>query len=301
MQLTDAKDTNIILVGTTGMYDVHGGDSYVIVSASLGGSQPFTLLLPKSENGTVPDLPSANDVTMVEATFDMCVSTKRIAKKPTTTTRPVEQKVDEACVDSRERPCATVTVEVEVAVPEIDIRPTDDGKGLEVIVPPARERPPAREPAKPRPRPGTTRPTADQECAFPPCRRRELRYHVDEAEAPPAFDFWATRNKDRMQPRHVLPDMSDNFEPHIYDTHNIYDYLDHGRYAPESDALKITIKALKSQHGHGGFRWDSDRDDDSRMYVTPHNSAAPPPPYPSPPPQLTQNATNRSRTGTAGS
>jgi hypothetical protein len=216
MQLTDAKDTNIILVSTTGMYDVHGGDSYCIVSASLGGNQPFTLLLPSKANDT---LPSAKDVTMMEATFDMCVSTKTISKKP-----------------------------IQNEKPAIAIRPTPDGKGLEVVVPPVRERPPPRDPPKPRPAvtPDNGRPSGGgQECAFPPCRR--LQYHgVYEDEAPPQFDFWKSRSEHRMEPRYAHPIMRDNFEPHIYDTHNIYDYLDHGIYSPESDALKITIKALRN-------------------------------------------------------
>ena len=227
MQLSDDQtDTNIILVETTGMYDVHGGDSYCIVSASLGGEKPFTLLLPKNPNHpNATAMKSANDVTMMEATFDMCVASKTIAKKPST-----------------ERPA-------------IAIRPAPDGKGLEVVVPPIRERPPAREPVRPERPPG--RPGGGQECAFPPCRR--LMYHFNEGDTPPPeFDFWATRRQHRMEPRYAHPTLRDNFEPHIYDSHNIYDYLDHGKYSPESDALKITIKALRSD----GYRYMKHADND---------------------------------------
>ncbi|GMH61159.1 hypothetical protein TrRE_jg763 [Triparma retinervis] len=122
MQLTDEVDTNVILAEVTGMFDPHGGDSYFILGATLGPLDgDVNLIMPKS-NST---LASANETTLVEARFDMCVASKRIAR----------QKRDPK------------------APPEIEVRPTDDGRGLAVVVPEERPRPPPRLPTRPTPDP----------------------------------------------------------------------------------------------------------------------------------------------------
>jgi hypothetical protein len=122
MQLTDEVDTNVLLAEVTGMFDPHGGDSYFILGATLGPLDgDVNLIMPKS-NSTIP---SANDTTLVEARFDMCVASKRIARKKR---------------DPR-------------APPEIEVRPTDDGRGLAVVVPEERPRPPPRLPTRPTPDP----------------------------------------------------------------------------------------------------------------------------------------------------
>lgn len=132
MQLTgNVTSANVILADITGMFDPQGGDSYFILSATLGPLDgKFDLIMPK-RNDT---LPSAKDIELAQATFDMCVATKRVKRKvPTDTTFQRDP------------------------TPSIVVRPSDDGRGLAVEVPPERPRPPPRIPSRPRP---------DHEAAF---------------------------------------------------------------------------------------------------------------------------------------